>query len=190
MGYKISGSIYNSRQEGGGMRGNMKEKEEMKKNGNELKRIAEQPATRRKSLLTPNERSVVFGILFALLAGLLTLSLDLITVPESDSVLWILMVFLYLLLVLATFFIERLLVKKFSIRRTLYYVIVHLVLLVAIITLIVLGVNHPESVYEVSTEFSYAMALGFTEVALLLYHLGRVIVLAILNHSKNNKKKK
>lgn len=168
----------------------MKENDELKKNVNELKKIAEQPATRRKSLLTPNERSIVFGILFAVLAGLLTLSLDLITVPESDSALWVLMVFLYLLLILVTYFIERLLIRKFSIRRTLYYVIVHLVLLVAIITLVVLGVNHPESVYEVSTEFSYAMALGFTEIALFLYHLGRVVVLAIINHSKNKTKKK
>ncbi len=172
------------------MRGNMKEKDELKKNVDELKRIAKEPATRRKSLLTPNERSVVFGILFALFAGLLTLSLDLITVPESDTALWVLMVFLYALLIAATVFIERLLIKKFSIRRTLYYVIAHLILLVAIITLIVLGVNHPESVYEVSTEFSYAMALGFTEVALFLYHLGRVVVLAIMNHSKNKTKKK
>ena len=69
----------------------MKEQDEMKKNVEELKKIAEAPATRRKSLLTPKEWSVVSGILFAALAGLLTLSLDLIAVPENDSTLWILM---------------------------------------------------------------------------------------------------
>ena len=69
----------------------MKEQDEMKKNVEELKKIAEAPATRRKSLLTPKEWSVVSGILFAALAGLLTLSLDLIAVPENDYTLWILM---------------------------------------------------------------------------------------------------
>ncbi len=167
----------------------MKKEDELKKNVEELKKIAEEPAARRKSMLTPTERSVVFGILFAVVAGLLTLSLDLIAVPESDSMLWFLMVLLYAVLIVITVFVERFLIQKFSIRRTLYYVVVHVVLLAAIITLIVMGVNHPESVYEVSTEFSYAMAMGFTEIALLLYHLGRVIVLAIMNNAKNKPKK-
>lgn len=171
------------------MRGNMKENDEMKKNVDELKKIASEPAARRKALLTPKERSVVFGILFAVLAGLLTLSLDLITVPESDSMLWFLMVLLYAILILITVVIERFLIKKFSIHRTLYYAVVHVVLLLAIITLIVMGVRHPESVYEVSTEFSYAMAMGFTEIALFLYHLGRVIVLAIIRNAKGKPKK-
>ena len=149
----------------------------------ELKKIAEAPATRRKSLLTPKEWSVVSGILFAALAGLLTLSLDLIAVPENDSTLWILMAGLYGLLILITVLIERFLISKLSIHRTLYYVVVHVLLLAAII---VVGLRQPESVYEVSTEFSYAMAIGFTEVALLLYHLGRVIVLAIIEHSKKS----
>ena len=169
----------------GGMRGNMKEQDEMKKNVEELKKIAEQPATKRRSLLSPNERSVVFGILFAIIAGLLTLSLDLIAVPEKDSTLWVLIVFLYALLILITVLIERFLIQKFEIRRTLYYVIVHTMLLIAIITLIVMGMKRPESVYNVSTEFSYAMAIGFTEIALFLYHLGRVIILVIINHSKD-----
>lgn len=173
----------------------MKENDEMKKNVEDLKKIANEPAARRKSLLTPNERSVVFGILFAVFAGLFTLSLDLISVPENESVLWLLMFFLYVLLIVATIFIERFLVKKFCVRRTLYYAVAHVVLLIAIITLIVMGVRHPESVYEVSTEFSYALALGFTQAALLLYHLGRVTVLAILRNSKSktkqgNKRKK
>lgn|GEM_PF-4794213 len=163
----------------------MKEQDEMKKNVEELKKIAEQPATKRRSLLSPNERSVVFGILFAIIAGLLTLSLDLIAVPEKDSTLWVLIVFLYALLILITVLIERFLIQKFEIRRTLYYVIVHTMLLIAIITLIVMGMKRPESVYNVSTEFSYAMAIGFTEIALFLYHLGRVIILAIINHSKD-----
>lgn len=166
----------------------MKENDEMKKNVEELKKIANEPAARRKSLLTPKERSVVFGIVFAVLAGLFTLSLDLISVPENETVLWFLMVFLYVLLITAAFFIERFLTAKFSIHRTLYYAVAHLVLLAAIIALIVMGVRHPESVYEVSTEFSYALALGFTQIALLLYHLGRVIVLAILRNSKNKAK--
>lgn len=164
----------------------MKEQDEMKKNVEELKKIAEAPATRRKSLLTPKEWSVVSGILFAALAGLLTLSLDLIAVPENDSTLWILMAGLYGLLILITVLIERFLISKLSIHRTLYYVVVHVLLLAAIIALIVVGSRQPESVYEVSTEFSYAMAIGFTEVALLLYHLGRVIVLAIIEHSKKS----
>ena len=163
----------------------MKEQDEMKKNVEELKKIAEAPATRRKSLLTPKEWSVVSGI-FAALAGLLTLSLDLIAVPENDSTLWILMAGLYGLLILITVLIERFLISKLSIHRTLYYVVVHVLLLAAIIALIVVGLRQPESVYEVSTEFSYAMAIGFTEVALLLYHLGRVIVLAIIEHSKKS----
>lgn len=162
----------------------MKEKDEMKKNVEELKKIAEQPAARRRSLLSPNERSVVFGILFAAIAGLLTLSLDLIAVPEKDSTLWILMILLYALLILITVLIERFLIRKFSIRRTLYYAIVHVALLIAIVALIVIGARRPESSYDVSTEFSYAMALGFTEVALLVYHLGRVVVLAIVKYSK------
>ena len=161
----------------------MKEQDEMKKNVEELKKIAEAPATRRKSLLTPKEWSVVSGILFAALAGLLTLSLDLIAVPENDSTLWILMAGLYGLLILITVLIERFLISKLSIHRTLYYVVVHVLLLAAIIAV---GLRQPESVYEVSTEFSYAMAIGFTEVALLLYHLGRVIVLAIIEHSKKS----
>lgn len=169
----------------GGMRGKMKEQDELKKNVDELKKIANQPATRRRSLLSPNERSVIFGILFAILAGLLTLSLDLIAVPEKDSTLWILIVFLYALLILITVLIERFLIQKFEVRRTLYYVVVHIMLLLAIITLIIMGVRHPESIYNVSTEFSYAMAIGFTEIALFLYHLGRVIVLAIVNHAKD-----
>ena len=144
----------------------MKEQDEMKKNVEELKKIAEAPATRRKSLLTPKEWSVVSGILFAALAGLLTLSLDLIAVPENDSTLWILMAGLYGLLILITVLIERFLISKLSIHRTLYYVVVHVLLLAAIIALIVVGLRQPESVYEVSTEFSYAMAIGFTEVAL------------------------
>lgn len=163
----------------------MKEQDELKKNVDELKKIANQPATRRRSLLSPNERSVIFGILFAILAGLLTLSLDLIAVPEKDSTLWILIVFLYALLILITVLIERFLIQKFEVRRTLYYAVVHIMLLLAIITLIIMGVRHPESIYNVSTEFSYAMAIGFTEIALFLYHLGRVIVLAIVNHAKD-----
>ena len=138
----------------------MKEQDEMKKNVEELKKIAEAPATRRKSLLTPKEWSVVSGILFAALAGLLTLSLDLIAVPENDSTLWILMAGLYGLLILITVLIERFLISKLSIHRTLYYVVVHVLLLAAIIALIVVGLRQPESVYEVSTEFSYAMAIG------------------------------
>ncbi len=160
------------------MRGKMKEQDELKK-------IANQPAVKRRSLLSPNERSVIFGILFAILAGLLTLSLDLIAVPEKDSTLWILIVFLYALLILITVLIERFLIQKFEVRRTLYYAVVHVMLLLAIITLIIMGVRHPESIYNVSTEFSYAMAIGFTEIALFLYHLGRVIVLAIVNHAKD-----
>lgn len=163
----------------------MKEQDEMKKNVEELKKIAEQPAAKRRSLLSSNEKSVVFGILFAIIAGLLTLSLDLIAVPEKDSTLWVLIVFLYALLILITVLIERFFIQKFEIRRTLYYVIVHTMLLIAIVTLIVMGMKRPESVYNVSTEFSYAMAIGFTEIALFLYHLGRVIVLAIINHSKD-----
>ena len=85
----------------------MKEQDEMKKNVEELKKIAEAPATRRKSLLTPKEWSVVSGILFAALAGLLTLSLDLIAVPENDSTLWILMAGLYGLLILIRNFPTR-----------------------------------------------------------------------------------
>ncbi len=162
----------------GGMRGKMKEQDELKK-------IANQPAAKRRSLLSPNERSVIFGILFAILAGLLTLSLDLIAVPEKDSTLWVLIVFLYALLILITVLIERFLIQKFEVRRTLYYAVVHVMLLLAIITLIIMGVRHPESIYNVSTEFSYAMAIGFTEIALFLYHLGRVIVLAIVNHAKD-----
>ena len=123
--------------------------------------------------------------MFAIIAGLLTLSLDLIAVPEKDSTLWVLIVFLYALLILITVLIERFFIQKFEIRRTLYYVIVHTMLLIAIVTLIVMGMKRPESVYNVSTEFSYAMAIGFTEIALFLYHLGRVIVLAIINHSKD-----
>lgn len=160
------------------MRGKMKEQDELKK-------IANQPAVKRRSLLSPNERSVIFGILFAILAGLLTLSLDLIAVPEKDSTLWILIVFLYALLILITVLIERFLIQKFEVRRTLYYAVVHVMLLLAIITLIIMGVRHPESIYNVSTEFSYAMTIGFTEIALFLYHLGRVIVLAIVNHAKD-----
>ncbi len=160
------------------MRGKMKEQDELKK-------IANQPAVKRRSLLSPNERSVIFGILFAILAGLLTLSLDLIAVPEKDSTLWVLIVFLYALLILITVLIERFLIQKFEVRRTLYYAVVHVMLLLAIITLIIMGVRHPESIYNVSTEFSYAMAIGFTEIALFLYHLGRVIVLAIVNHAKD-----
>ncbi len=155
------------------------------KEQDELKKIANQPAVKRRSLLSPNERSVIFGILFAILAGLLTLSLDLIAVPEKDSTLWILIVFLYALLILITVLIERFLIQKFEVRRTLYYAVVHVMLLLAIITLIIMGVRHPESIYNVSTEFSYAMAIGFTEIALFLYHLGRVIVLAIVNHAKD-----
>ena len=155
------------------------------KEQDELKKIANQPAVKRCSLLSPNERSVIFGILFAILAGLLTLSLDLIAVPEKDSTLWILIVFLYALLILITVLIERFLIQKFEVRRTLYYAVVHVMLLLAIITLIIMGVRHPESIYNVSTEFSYAMAIGFTEIALFLYHLGRVIVLAIVNHAKD-----
>ncbi|MDE7325362.1 MAG: hypothetical protein K2N63_03640 [Lachnospiraceae bacterium] len=168
----------------------MKEQDEMKKNVDELKRIAQAPAARRKTLLTPKEWSVVAGILFAALAGLLTLSLDLIAVPEKDSTLWVLMALLYGLLILITVLVERFLVRKFQIHRTLYYVVVHILLLAAIIVLIVIGSRQPESVYEVSTEFSYAMAIGFTEVALLLYHLCRVVVLAILEHSKKDAGKK
>ncbi len=163
----------------------MKEQDELKKNVDELKKIANQPAAKRRSLLSPNERSVIFGILFAILAGLLTLSLDLIAVPEKDSTLWVLIVFLYALLILITVLIERFLIQKFEVRRTLYYAVVHVMLLLAIITLIIMGVRHPESIYNVSTEFSYAMAIGFTEIALFLYHLGRVIVLAIVNHAKD-----
>ncbi len=155
------------------------------KEQDELKKIANQPAVKRRSLLSPNERSVIFGILFAILAGLLTLSLDLIAVPEKDSTLWVLIVFLYALLILITVLIERFLIQKFEVRRTLYYAVVHVMLLLAIITLIIMGVRHPESIYNVSTEFSYAMAIGFTEIALFLYHLGRVIVLAIVNHAKD-----
>lgn len=161
------------------------------KNVDALKKTANEPAKRRKSLLTPKERSVVFGILFAVLAGLLTLSLDLIPVPEEDWALWLMMAGLYAVLILVTVFLERLLVKKLSVHRTLYYVTVQLVLLIAIIALVVIGIRrNSESVYEVSTEFSYALALGVTEIVFFLYHLGRVIVLAIMNNSKKNTKKK
>ncbi len=109
------------------------------KEQDELKKIANQPAVKRRSLLSPNERSVIFGILFAILAGLLTLSLDLIAVPEKDSTLWVLIVFLYALLILITVLIERFLIQKFEVRRTLYYAVVHVMLLLAIITLIIMG---------------------------------------------------
>ena len=115
----------------------------------------------------------------------LYLAFYLLYLPEKDSTLWILIVFLYALLILITVLIERFLIQKFEVRRTLYYAVVHVMLLLAIITLIIMGVRHPESIYNVSTEFSYAMAIGFTEIALFLYHLGRVIVLAIVNHAKD-----
>lgn len=154
------------------------------KNIDALKKAAEEPAKRRKSLLTPKERSVVFGILFAVLAGLLTLSLDLIPVPDEDSTLWLMMLGLYAVLILVTVFVERLLVKKLSVHRTLYYATVQLVLFAVLIALIIAGIRRNSE-----TEFSYALALGVTEIVFFLYHLGRVIVLAVINRSKKNGKK-
>ena len=66
----------------------------------ELKKIAKEQPPRRKSLLTPKERSVVFGVFYAILMALLTLSMDLIPVPEKDSSLLMMMVVLYTIIVL------------------------------------------------------------------------------------------
>lgn len=162
-----------------------------RENADALKGTGAEPENRRKTLLTPKERSVVSGILFAVLAGLLTLSLDLFPAPEKDSTLWLMMLCLYAVLILVTIFAERLLVKKLSVRRTLYYAAVQLTLLAAIIALIVMGIRSgADTSSEISAEFSYAMALSFTELAFFLYHIVRAIVLAIRNGSARNAKKK
>ena len=154
---------------------------------NKLKELAEAEPVRRKSLLTPKEYSVVFGIVYAALMTGLTLLLDLIPVPDNSAALWITMLLLYAVMISLSILIERQLKLRFQIRRTLFYGIGQCVLLAGIIALIVIGARSPEPAYE-SGELAWAMALVFTEIVLLLYHLVRAIVLAIRKSRASNRK--
>ena len=66
---------------------------------NEIEKIAAQKPEKRKSLLSAKERSLVFGLLYALVLSGLTLLLDLIPVPKEDSMLWLMFALFYLVVV-------------------------------------------------------------------------------------------
>ncbi len=165
--------------EGFEMEENMDKTDKMQDGVAELKKIAKEQPPRRKSLLTPKERSVVFGVFYAILMALLTLSMDFIPVPEKDSSLLIMMVVLYTIMITVSIFIEWQLKLRFQIHRTLFYCVGQGTLLIAIIVLIVIGLNDPTKQYETSRELSYAMAFSFTEIILLLYHLVRKVIFVI-----------
>ena len=156
----------------------------------ELKKIIKEQPPRRKTLFTPKERSVVFGVLYAVVMALLTLSMDFIPVPEKDSSLWIMMFVLYTIMITVSILMEWQLKVHFQVERTLFYFTGQGVLLIAIIALIVIGLNDPSKQYETSRELSYAMAFSFTEIVLLLYHLVRAVVLAIKKAGKEGGKKR
>lgn len=166
----------------------MTEKEyEKNKTQNEIQKIASAPPRKRKSLLTPAERSVVFGFVYAGLVAILTLMMDWIPVPNKDSTLWMIMAGFYILLVGASILLEEFLFKRMEIRRTLFYAAAQLAILIGIIVLAVIGIRTSGDEYYNSKELSYAMAFVFSETVLLLYHLFRMAVLGIL-HSKRDGK--
>lgn len=161
----------------------MKESEE-KKVQNPINKVLQEAPKRRTALFTPTERTVVFGILYAILASGFTLVMDLLPVPEKESTLWILMACVYLAFLAISILLERLYRRrKLEIHRTIYYCVAQLLLLIAIIVLIVLGVN-TDVALEYNSYFSYALAFGFTEIVILLYHLVRFVVLCIVKNKK------
>lgn len=159
---------------------------EKNKAQNDIGRLAAELPQKRKSLLTPKEISVVSGLIYAALIAGLTLLMNLIPAPNEDSTLWAMMAGFYILMVLISVFLEKFLIHKLQVKRTLFYVTAQLVILIVIIVLIVLGVQKSNGEYYNSTELSYAMAFVFSEIILLLYHLFRVIILSILHSSEKD----
>lgn len=154
---------------------------------NEIEKIATQKPEKRKSLLSDKERSLVFGLLYALVLSGLTLLLDLIPVPKEDSMLWLMFAMFYLVIIVLTILMEHFLLKKRSIRRGLFYATAQILMLIAVIVLSVVGAKTSGEEYYNSRELSYAMAFCFNEVVLLFYHLVRAIVLAIVRSCRENK---
>ncbi|MBQ9119966.1 MAG: hypothetical protein IJY09_07960 [Lachnospiraceae bacterium] len=160
---------------------------------NEIEKIANAKPEKRKSLLSVKERSVVFGLLYALIVAGLTMLLNLIPAPKEDSTLWLMFAVFYVVIIALTIVLERFVIAKLSLRRGLFFVTAQLLMLLAIIVLAIIGINTSGDEYYQSTELSYAMAFCFNELVLLLYHLVRCIVRAIIasqNEKKQTKKKR
>ena len=157
---------------------------------NEIEKITAQKPEKRKSLLSEKERSLVYGLLYALIISGLTLLLDMIPVPKEDSTLWLMFALFYLVIITLNVVMERFLLKKLAVRRGLFFATAQLLILVAIIVLIVIGVKSSADEYYNSRELSYAMAFCFNEIVLLLYHLVRFIVRKLIASRKENKPKK
>lgn len=160
----------------------MENKNTQNKGKNEALNAAGQPE--KKPLLTPPQRSVLLGVAYAALLCGLTMLMDKIPVPSKDSTLWVLMAGFYILLVVISILLEKLIRKKTEMKRTLYYGTAQLIILAVVAILIATGVRTAGEEYYNSRELSYAMAFLFTEFVLLLYHLGRTIVLHILHSSE------
>lgn len=157
---------------------------------NEIQKIASAPPEKRKSFLSQTEISVVLGLLYAGLVVLLTMMVDLIPVPSKDSTLWMIMAGFYILLIVVSIALERFLLQPLQIKRILFYAVAQIAILIGIIVLIVIGVSNSKEAYYSSKELSYAMAFGFSEIILLLYHLFRAVILSLLHSSKEKQKGK
>ncbi len=151
---------------------------------NEIEKIAAQQPEKRESLLSNRERSIVFGLIYAVILAGLTLLLDMIPVPKEDSTLWIMFAAFYVIVIILNVLMERFLLKKLRVRRGMFFATAQLLLLVTIIVLVVIGVKNTSDEYYNSRELSYAMAFCFDEIVLLLYHLVRKIVCSIIASKK------
>lgn len=166
----------------------MSESEKRKENRNIIQKIAEEPAQKRKELLSATEKSVVLGLVYAAIICGLTMLLDVIRIPDSETVLWVILGGFFIALVGLSVFMEHLLFPKLKLRRTVFYLTAQLAVLVVIIVMIIIGIKTSGEEYYASRELSYAMAFSFSELALFIYHLIRTIILAICRSKAEGKK--
>lgn len=170
----------------------------MSKEKDNIQKAATDLPERRKQLFTAGEKTVLLAIAFGVIAALFPRLLDLIQFKGVDisvgvSVLSIGIVNL-IAYVLELIF-EHFFFKKWEIRRTMYWVIVHILVIVALIGCIIYGniISVPDSINNPANKFyETALSCGLTTFFYLIFHFVRWIVLLIVNeiNNKNKKKKK